>query len=428
MRVGIIGTGYVGLVTGTCLAALGHKVTCADIDKGKIALLQSGGNPIYELGLTACIKKNVHAKRLSFTLNVADVATSSDIIVIAVGTPPRKDGSADLQYIYAVAKTIGKNIKKKVVVMNKSTVPVGTAEEVQAIIKRYSKKTVPVVSCPEFLREGHAVHDFMHPDRIVIGTEDALARKQVLRLFKKLACPKLCTKTRTSELIKYASNAFLATKISFINEIANLSERVGADVKEVAEGMGLDPRIGRSFLQAGIGYGGSCFPKDVKALKQIAGGSGYDFKLLKAVIRVNNGQRKWFYDRVAQELGGVAGKRIAVLGLAFKGDTDDVRESAALNIVRWLLADGAHVTAYDPQAGENAQVALPVSARIVEDAYTCVYDAQAVIVATEWEEFVALDWKKVRKLMRGKNVFDGKNVLDKKMLEKMGFVVRQVGR
>ncbi len=431
MNIAVVGTGYVGLVTGTCLAEIGHTVHCVDIDEEKIKKLENGEIPIFEPGLDTLVVNNVRAKRLQFTTSLPDVIDDAKVVVIAVGTPSRPDGHADMQYVYAVAKQIGEHIKDYKVIVNKSTVPVGTATEVENLIKESYSGDFDVVSCPEFLREGCAVDDFMNPDRIVIGVRKDKAAKIMLDVFNRIKGEKLVTTVESAELIKYASNAFLATKISFINEIAHLCERAGGDIEEVAYGIGLDTRIGPKFLQAGIGWGGSCFPKDVRALDQIGGAHGYEFKLLKAVIEVNNHQRRHMVEKIKEYFqGNVRDKKIAVLGLAFKGNTDDIRESAAIDIIRYLADEGAEIHAFDYEATTNAKKELgETTITYVEDPYDAMKDADAVVLATEWPQFQELDWAKVKELVKTPVLFDGRNHLKpRRMREEFGFKYYSVGR
>lgn len=431
MNIVVVGTGYVGLVSGTCLAEIGHTVTCVDIDQAKIDRLKNGQIPIFEPGLETMVLENVRAGRLTFTVDLPSVLGKAESVFIAVGTPSRADGHADLQYVYAVAEQISAHIDHYMVIVDKSTVPVGTGSEVEAIIRKNYNGEFAVVSCPEFLREGSAIQDFMHPDRVVIGARDDRSAKVILDVFKNIKGEKLVTTVESAELIKYASNAFLATKISFINEIAQVCERAGADIEEVAYGLGLDKRIGPRFLHAGIGWGGSCFPKDVRALEQIAGIHGYDFRLLKAVIEVNNNQRAAIVERVKKHFGGsISGKTFGVLGLAFKGLTDDVRDSAAIDIIRLLTDEGAIVTAFDYEATENAKRALDgIAVNYVNDPYEVAKGADAVILATEWPQFKDLDWNKIKADVKTPVLFDGRNLLKpKRMREEYGFTYYSVGR
>jgi UDPglucose 6-dehydrogenase len=430
MNIVVVGTGYVGLVTGTCLAEIGHSVTCVDIDEAKIQRLEQGKIPIFEPSLETLVLSNVRANRLKFTTSLPSVLDEAEVAIIAVGTPSRADGHADLQYVYAVADQIGQNIKGYKVIVNKSTVPVGTGREVEARIRKHYNGEFAVASCPEFLREGCAVADFMKPDRVVIGVRDDRAAKVMLDLFQRIRGEKLVTTVESAELIKYASNAFLATKISFINEIAHICERSGADIEEVAYGVGLDKRIGPRFLQAGIGWGGSCFPKDVQALDQMAGIYGYDFKLLKSVIGVNNHQRRHMVEKIRKHFdGSLKGKTIAVLGLAFKGNTDDIRESAAIDIIEILRQEGAQVQAFDYEATENARRVLgDDKITYAADPRAAATGADAVFVATEWPQFVDLDWEAVKQALTAPVLFDGRNLLPPQRMREYGFVYYGIGR
>lgn len=431
MNIVVVGTGYVGLVSGTCLAEIGHTVTCVDIDQAKIERLMNGEIPIFEPGLDSLVLNNVRADRLSFTTSLASVMDEADAIFIAVGTPPREDGHADMKYVYAVAEEISRNLKKYSVIVNKSTVPVGTGREVEEIIKKNYDGEFDVVSCPEFLREGSAVDDFMNPDRVVMGVRSDRAKDIMLEIFEPLKGEKVITSVESSELIKYASNAFLATKISFINEIAQLCEKAGGDVTEVAYGVGLDTRIGPKFLQAGIGWGGSCFPKDVSALDQIGGVHGYSFQLLKAVIDVNNQMRSHMVSKVMDYFdGNVSGKRIGVLGLAFKGNTDDIRDSAGIDIIMQLREKGAYITAFDYEAIENTKRELNDDEIVyATDPYQVAENADAVLLVTEWPQFAELDWQRVKDAMVAPVLFDGRNHLKpSRMRAEYGFDYFSVGR
>jgi UDPglucose 6-dehydrogenase len=428
VKIAVIGTGYVGLVLGACLAKLGNKVFCIDIDKEKIAKLNQGKSPIYEPQVEEIIKKAQKRKKISFHTEFKKPLQESEAIFIAVGTPQRKDGKADLTYVEAAAEEIGKNMNNYKLVIVKSTVPVGTGQKVKKIICQHYNGDFDIASNPEFLREGHAVQDFLKPDRIVIGTETARARDIMLKIYEPLDFPKVTTTVESSEMIKYASNAFLATKISFINEIANICEKVGADVEDVARGMGLDSRIGSSFLKAGIGWGGSCFPKDVHALNQIAGTSGYDFRLLKAVIEVNAKQRAFVLDKLEELFGNLKGKKICVLGLSFKANTDDVRESVAIEIIRTLVGLGAKVATYDPKAIVSAINVLSDGIVFSKDAYKAAKNSDALVIATEWPEFEKLDYKKIKKLLRQPIIIDGRNLLNPQKMRKLGFRYFGVGR
>ncbi len=431
MHIVVVGTGYVGLVSGTCLAEIGHHVTCVDIDREKVERLRNGQIPIFEPGLETLVTENVRAGRLQFTTDLPSVMDTAEAIFIAVGTPSRADGHADLQYVYAVAEQVSQHINHYTVVVNKSTVPVGTGRAVEEMIRKQYSGDFAVVSCPEFLREGSAIDDFMHPDRVVIGARDDRSAKLLLDIFQPIKGEKLVTTVESAELIKYASNAFLATKISFINEIAHVCERSGADIEEVAYGLGLDQRIGPRFLHAGIGWGGSCFPKDVRALEQIAGTHGYDFRLLKAVIEVNNHQRRHLVRRIKKYFNDtVSGKTIAVLGLAFKANTDDVRDSAAIDIIRLLKDEGATVRVFDYEATDNAKPALAdTEVTYAASPYDAIDGADAVVIATEWPQFKDLDWEKVKTQLKSPVIFDGRNVLKpKRMREQYGFTYYSIGR
>ncbi len=431
MKIVVVGTGYVGLVSGACLSEVGHNVTCVDIDEGKIERLKQGQIPIFEPGLEAMVVNNAREGRLTFSTVLGDVIDGADAVFIAVGTPSREDGHADLQYVYAVAEEIGKHLKEYTVVVDKSTVPVGTGREVYDIIRKNYDGDFAVASCPEFLREGSAVDDFMKPDRVVIGADDEKAGQVLLEVFKPLKGEKLVTSIESAELIKYASNAFLATKISFINEIAQLCEKAGGNVDEVAYGIGLDSRIGPKFLQAGIGWGGSCFPKDVSALDQIGGVHGYKFRLLTSVIEVNNEMRKHFVEKIGTTLGGdVKGKTIGVLGLAFKGNTDDIRESAAIDIIIQLRDAGAIIRTFDYEATEHARKEVGEdNITYCDDPYSVAEGADAIVLATEWPQFKELDWKKIGESLKEKIVFDGRNLLKpSRMRGEYGFKYFSVGR
>lgn len=429
MKIIVVGTGYVGLVTGTCLADAGHDITCVDIDETKIERLQNGEIPIFEPGLDQLVKHNTEAGRLVFTTDLASGMADAEAIFIAVGTPSGKDGRANLEYVYAVAKNIGEHLDHYVVVVDKSTVPVGTAHEVKKIIAEQYDGEFDVASCPEFLREGSAVDDFYAPDRIVIGVDSEKAGGVMLDIFKPIKGQKVVTSVESAELIKYASNAFLATKISFINEIAQICERTGADIEEVAYGIGLDNRIGSKFLKAGIGWGGSCFPKDVIALDQMAGDSGYDFRLLKGVIEVNQNQRVHFIDKIRAHFGGdLSGKRLGILGLAFKNNTDDIRESAAIDIIQQLVAAGAKVIAFDYEATDNAKQVLGEAIEYASDPMEVTQGADALLVVTEWKQFKELDWSQVKQNLTTPVIFDGRNLLKPANMEELGFTYFSVGR
>lgn len=425
----VVGTGYVGLVTGVMFADLGNSVTCIEIDQRKLEVLRAGRSPIYEPGLEELLKRNQEAGRLRFTDSYAEAVPDADFIFITVGTPMGDDGAADLRYVEAAARSIGRHLRKPAIIIDKSTVPVGTGDWVTELI-RAEAGDIPfaVVSNPEFLREGSAVHDFSHPDRIVLGSTDRQAAEQVAELHAPLQAPVIITDLRTAEMIKYASNAFLATRISFINEIASICEQLGADVKEVARGMGADKRIGPHFLDAGIGYGGSCFPKDVLALHHMAARAGCHPQLLQAVMDINRDARRSFVKKVTDLLGeDLSGKTIGVLGLAFKPNTDDMREAASIDIIRQLQARGASIRAYDPVAMEAAQEIMP-DVLYCATAYDVAKGADALLVVTEWNEFKQLDFDKIKHYMRQPILLDGRNVYEPEVMTARGFIYRGVGR
>ena len=427
----VIGTGYVGLVTGVCFADLGNQVFCLDINKDRIDKLNQGIMPIYEPGLEEIVERNIKSKRLFFTTDYETALKDAEIAFIAVGTPSGVDGEADLQYVHNVAEKIAQVVDHPIIVVNKSTVPVGTGDWVADIISQNSdakKLDFSVVSNPEFLREGSAIGDFMNPDRVVLGSLEREAAEKVSRLYESLRAPILITDLRTAEMIKYASNAFLATRISFINEIANICDELGADVREVAKGMGLDKRIGHSFLDAGLGWGGSCFPKDVKALAHMAVLHNSQPQLLQAVMDINRNQRRRVVYRLRKVLGGsLNGKVIGVLGLSFKPNTDDMREAPGTEIIHLLLNEGASVRGYDPQAMENAAKELP-KIKLCDDPYQTAEGADALVLATEWNEFKQLDFEKVYKLLRTPVLVDGRNLWDSQYLRGLGFTYFGIGQ
>ncbi|MCC3375559.1 UDP-glucose/GDP-mannose dehydrogenase family protein [Cohnella sp. REN36] len=430
-KIAVIGTGYVGLVSGTCFAEVGNRIVCCDIDERKIEMLKRGVVPIYEPGLKELIDKNVAAQRLLFTSNVGEAIEAADIVYIAVGTPMSESGEADMKYVKAVAKQIGEHLNSYKIVVNKSTVPVGTGELVRQIIfnhRKYPSVHFDVVSNPEFLREGSAISDCMNMDRAIIGSTSDKAAKVIADLHAPFGTRIFITDLESAEMIKYAANAFLATKISFINAIANICERVGADVTHVSEGMGLDSRIGGKFLQAGIGYGGSCFPKDTYALAHIADQSGYDFELLKAVIRTNDRQRLLVLDKLGHALGSLAGKRIGVLGLAFKPNTDDMRYAPSLTIVPELVRMGAEIRAYDPIAAETAKPLLPGEVVYCGSVEETIEDCDACVILTEWSEITGMDLAKVPKLMRAALVVDGRNCFAQETMQQHGIAYHSIGR
>jgi UDPglucose 6-dehydrogenase len=429
-KICVIGTGYVGLVTGTCFADLGNTVCCMDVDKTRIERLHQGLMPIYEPGLEQLVEQNVRAGRLIFTTDFEEALTDSTMAFIAVGTPSGVDGEADLQYVRAAAEQIADLVDHRIIVINKSTVPVGTGDWVADVIKkRRGGKDLDfsVVSNPEFLREGSAINDFMTPDRVVLGSMDKAAANEVAQLYLTLRCPIMITDLRTAEMIKYASNAFLATRISFINEIANICEEVGADVREVAQGMGLDHRIGHAFLDAGLGWGGSCFPKDVKALAHMAVLNGTHPQLLQAVMEINRNQRRRVIVKLRKALGGLDDRTIGILGLSFKPNTDDVREAPALEVIHLLQNEGAVIKAYDPQARETAAQILK-RVTLCDTPYQVAEQADALVLVTEWNEFKQLDFERIRSLMRQPVIVDGRNLWDAEHLRSLGFSYFGMGR
>lgn len=431
MKISVIGTGYVGLVTGTCFAETGNHVICVDIDAAKVEKLRGGQITIFEPGLEVLFKRNLKEGRLHFTTSLAEAVEGSDVIFLALPTPPGEDGSADLSYVLGVAGEIGKLLKDYRIVIDKSTVPVGTADLVHAEIARNYSGEFDVVSNPEFLREGVAVDDFMKPDRVVIGCSSDRARKMMSELyapFVRQGNPILFMDERSAELTKYAANSFLATKISFMNEIAQLCERMGADVDMVRMGVGADERIGKRFLFPGIGYGGSCFPKDVKALVHSADKVGYDFKILKAVEEVNAIQKKTLMPRIRKAFPSLSGVKFALWGLAFKPNTDDIREAPALELIDELTAAGAHVVSFDPEAMPNVQRQIGDKVVYATGQYEALEGADALIIATEWPEFRTPDFAKIRSLMKGRTIFDGRNVFDLETVKKEGFTYYSIGR
>jgi UDPglucose 6-dehydrogenase len=426
----VIGSGYVGMVTATCFADLGNHVVTVDIDEKKIAKLKQGIMPIYEPGLEELVERNVKAGRLHFSTSYDEGLANAEFVFICVGTPSAVDGEADLKYVRAAAQTIAEHMKHPLIIINKSTVPVGTGDWTADIVKKSQPAPIEfsVVSCPEFLREGSAIGDFMQPDRTVLGSTDTSAAEKVAELYEPLKAPVVITDIRTAEMIKYASNAFLATRISFINEISIICERLGADVTEVARGMGFDKRIGPHFLQAGVGYGGSCFPKDVKALANMALTHGMHPQLLNAVMDINDFQRKQIVLKVRDLIGGsLEGKLIGVLGLAFKPNTDDVRDAPALTVVRSLINQGAKVKAYDPVAMETA-AAEQKGMTLCDNPYQVAENVDALVIMTEWNEFKQLDMKRIRGDMKLPVLVDGRNLYDPHDMHELGFIYRGVGR
>jgi UDPglucose 6-dehydrogenase len=432
MKIAVVGTGYVGLVTGTCFAETGNEVICVDIDKNKVDKLSGGQITIYEPGLEKLFLRNQKEGRLNFTTSLEEGVKDAAIIFLALPTPPGEDGSADLKYILGVADDLGKIIKDYKVIIDKSTVPVGTADKVHAAIAKNAKVDFDVVSNPEFLREGVAVDDFMKPDRVVIGTTSEKAKKILNDLyapFVRQGNPIIFMDERSAELTKYAANSFLATKITFMNEIAQLCELLGADVDMVRKGIGSDERIGKRFLFPGIGYGGSCFPKDVQALAQSSQEVNYDFKILDAVMEVNEKQKLHLVPKIKAYFNNdLKGKKIALWGLAFKPNTDDIREAPALYIIDELVAAGAIVTAYDPEAMNNVKTLIGDKIAYAERQYDALIEADALVIATEWSEFRTPDFKKIISLLKTKTVFDGRNLFDLKQMEDLGFHYESIGR
>ena len=437
MNIAIVGTGYVGLVSGTCFAEMGATVTCVDVDANKISKLNNGEMPIYEPGLEELVKRNVEYGRLMFTTDLPSVLDNVEVVFSAVGTPPDEDGSADLKYVLAVAKQFGQNINKYTILVTKSTVPVGTAKKVKAAIQAELDKrgvAIPfdVASNPEFLKEGAAIKDFMSPDRVVVGTESEKAKEVMTKLYQ----PFLINNFRvifmdipSAEMTKYAANSMLATRISFMNDIANLCELVGADVNMVRSGIGSDTRIGRKFLYPGIGYGGSCFPKDVKALIKTAEQNGYQMRVLQAVEEVNENQKSLLFDKLVKQYNGnLEGKTVALWGLAFKPETDDMREAPALVLIDKLLKAGCKVRAYDPAAANECKRRIGETIYYARDMYDAVLDADALMLVTEWKEFRLPSWAVVKKTMSQQVVMDGRNIYDKKEMEEQGFIYHCIGK
>ena len=432
MKIAVVGTGYVGLVTGTCLAETGNQVTCVDINAEKVKMMQAGQLPIYEPGLETLFNRNINEKRLVFTTVLADAIADAKIIFLALPTPPGGDGSADLSYVLGAAKDIAKLVKDYKVIVTKSTVPVGTADKVKAVMQANTDIDCAVVSNPEFLREGVAVDDFMKPDRVVVGTMDERARKLMAELYGpyvRQGNPVIFMDERSSELTKYAANSFLATKISFMNEVANLCERVGADVDMVRRGIGADERIGKRFLFSGIGYGGSCFPKDVQALGKSAEENKYDFKILNAVMDVNTIQKKILVEKMrAYYKEGLKGKKFAMWGLAFKPDTDDIREAPALYIIEELLKEGASIVAFDPEGMPNVKKLMGDKIGFSENRYDALDGADALLIVTEWPVFRTPDFDFMKEKLKAPVVFDGRNLYDLERMKDCGFYYNSIGR
>jgi len=431
LKIVVVGTGYVGLVTGTCLAESGNHVTCVDVDEKKIATLNAGGIPIYEPGLEELVRRNAKEKRLDFTMSVAGAMDGADVAFIAVGTPPGETGEADLSHVLAAAESIGRAMKKYTVVVNKSTVPVGSADEVAEVIRKVAKVPFDVVSNPEFLKEGSAIDDFMRPDRVVVGVSSDRARAVMAELyapFVRTEQPILFMDTRSAELTKYAANAMLATRISFMNDIASLCDRQGADVDAVRRGMGSDKRIGYPFLFPGVGWGGSCFGKDVRALMTMARGVGLDFDILRGVERVNERQKRLLVDRAAKHYGSLSGKTFGVWGLAFKPKTDDMREAPSIQIIQGLVGGGASVKAHDPVSAEVASRIFPAHVKLVDEPYAAAEGADGLFLVTEWNEFRQPDFARLKHVMRTPVLFDGRNVWDAAKVRALGFTYYGIGR
>ena len=431
MKITVVGTGYVGLVTGACLSNLGLNAVCADVDESKIAVLLADGIPIYEPGLEEVVHRNVHAGRLSFTTDVAAATRDAEVVFLAVGTPPLPDGSADMRYIFDAVRVFSENHTGYQVLVTKSTVPVGTGARIEAILaEKHAKDTFAVVSNPEFLREGSAVSDFTNPDRIVVGCDDPKALEIMKRLYKNQTDKSirlLITNRVSAELIKYASNGFLSVKISFVNEVSRLCEEVGADVMDVARGMGMDSRIGPRFLSPGPGYGGSCFPKDTRALLDVAKAHKVPLRVVEAAVAANEDQVQRSLNKIERAFGGVKGKTVALLGLAFKSDTDDIRESPSVKIAAALLDAGATVQAYDPAAAENALRELP-ALKVCPDSYAAAQGADGLVIATEWDEFKQLDWPRLKQCLKNHLAVDLRNLHDPRDVRDAGFNYYSVGR
>lgn len=431
MKIAVVGTGYVGLVTGTCFAETGNQVICVDIDQKKVERMRNGKVPIFEPGLDVLFERNTQEGRLKFTTSLAEGIEGAEVIFLALPTPPGADGSADLKYILKVADDLGPLLNDYTVVIDKSTVPVGTAELVRDAIAKSAKVPFDVVSNPEFLREGVAVEDFMKPDRVVIGTQSDRAKKVLEKLYSPLVRqgnPIIFMDERSAEMTKYAANSFLAMKITFMNEIANLAEKVGANVDDIRRGIGADSRIGKRFLFAGIGYGGSCFPKDVQALAKTSEDYGYDFRILKSVMSVNEDQKKKLLPLVEDYFGGaLEGKKIAVWGLAFKPYTDDIREAPALENIKFLVEKGAEVVAYDPEAMDNVKAIMP-SIGYAASPYEALENADALMIFTEWPQFRTPDFARMESLLKNKVIFDGRNLYELDHMKELGYVYHSIGR
>ncbi|MFH1399306.1 MAG: UDP-glucose/GDP-mannose dehydrogenase family protein [Candidatus Woesearchaeota archaeon] len=427
-KVSVIGTGYVGLVTGACLAEVGHSVVCVDNNISKIEMLRKGKIPIYEPGLSELVERNIKSGRLRFSMDLDEAVKQTDVVFIAVGTPPKEDGSVDLQHVENVAVAIGNSLNGNKVVVQKSTVPVGSCEQIKKLLQKQTKShKIEIVSNPEFLREGSAVGDFMKPDRIVIGVENEQAEQVMRELYSPFKTKMLVADLRSAELIKYASNAFLSTKISFVNAIASICERTRANIEKVTEGMGLDKRIGPNFLKAGIGYGGSCFPKDVDALVKIAEINGYDFKLLKEVQRINKNQRRVFTKKVKEKIGNLRDKELCVWGLSFKPNTDDMREAPSIDIVEELQQEGANIRAFCPGATDTSKEYF-TNINYFSEQYAALKGADGLLILTEWDHFKVADLALVKKMMKQPIVIDGRNIYDPTVMKQLGIDYISIGR
>lgn len=430
-KIAVIGTGYVGLVTGTCFAETGNQVVCVDINEDKVEKMRNGEVPIYEPHLDVVFARNIKAKRISFTTNLKEAVDFAEIIFLALPTPPGEDGSADLSYVLGVAGDLGKMMTEYKVIVDKSTVPVGTAEKVETKIKENAKVEFAVVSNPEFLREGFAIDDFLNPDRVVVGTSDERAIAMMTDLYKPFirdGHPLIIMDEKSAELTKYAANAFLATKITFMNEVANFCEKVGADVDKVREGIGSDSRIGHKFLYPGIGFGGSCFPKDVSALVKSGLEVGYNFEIIQSVLDVNEKQKIVLVDKVKSYFGDLSGLQFALWGLAFKPDTDDIREASALYMIKALKDAGAKIVAYDPEAMNNVRNEVGDSVTFVENQYDALENSDALLIATEWKTFRNPDFDKMKNMLKNQIIFDGRNIYDIEDMKSQGFYYNSIGR
>ncbi len=430
-KIAVIGTGYVGLVTGTCFAETGNQVICVDIDEKKVEKMKNGIVPIYEPHLDVIFERNIKQNRLSFTTNIEDAIHDAEIIFLALPTPPGEDGSADLSYVLGVAENLGKIMKSYKVIVDKSTVPVGTAEKVHQTVAKHASVDFDIVSNPEFLREGFAVDDFMKPDRVVIGTESERARKimgELYQPFVRQGNPIIFMDEKSAELTKYAANAFLATKITFMNEIANFCELVGANVDDVRKGIGTDDRIGKRFLFPGIGFGGSCFPKDVQALLKSGKENGFNFEIIDSVLKVNHSQKIKLIDKVINYYGDINGKTFAIWGLAFKPDTDDIREAPALYMIDKLLQKGAKINAFDPEAMGNVRELYHDKVSFVENQYDAIQNADALLIATEWSAFRNPDFDRIKSTLKEPVIFDGRNLFELDRMKELGFYYESIGR